>query len=139
MPMRFSNGRINVLTLACERPGGFTTRELGWVHEALPILSRLLEVHALHRTARSLLDTYLGAHTGQRVLNGLVKRGAGEDIPAGIWYSDLRGSTAFAATLPRAEYHALPHRHFAGVAGAALAPRGEGMQSTADAAAHLLP
>src|SRR3546814_2047868 len=74
MPMRFSNGKINILTLACDRRGGFTTRELGWIHEALPILSRLLEVQSLHRTARSLLDTYLGAHTGQRVLNGLIKR-----------------------------------------------------------------
>src|SRR3546814_15800860 len=94
MPMRFSNGRINVLTRACERPGGFTTRELGWVHEALPILSRLLEVHALHRTARSLLATYLGAHTGQRVLNGLVKRSDGADIPAVLRHSDLRNGRA---------------------------------------------
>src|SRR3546814_11729018 len=101
MPMRFSNGRINVLTLACERPGGFTTRELGWVHEALPILSRLLEVHALHRTARSLLDTYLGAHTGQRVLNGHVNRGDGEAIPAVLWYSDRRAPQALPDTLPR--------------------------------------
>src|SRR3546814_12315127 len=92
MPMRFSNGRLTVPTLACERPGGFTTRELGWVHEALPILSRLLEVPALHRTAPSLLDTYLGAHTGQRVPTGLVTRGDGEDLPACLWYSHRRGS-----------------------------------------------
>src|SRR3546814_18340294 len=122
--MRFSNGRINVLTLACERPGGFTTRELGWVHEALPILSRLLEVHALHRTARSLLDTYLGAHTGQRVLNGLVKRGDGEDITAVIWYSDMRGSPAPADTLPRAEYLDLLNRTLDEVPSAGLERRG---------------
>src|SRR3546814_2363144 len=59
---------------------------------------------ALPISARSLLDTYLGAHTGQRVLNGLIKRGDGEDIPAVIWYCDLRGSTALADTLPRADY-----------------------------------
>src|SRR3546814_1189382 len=119
--MRFSNGRINVLTLACERPGGFNTRELGWVHEALPILSRLLEVHALHRTARSLLDTYLGAHTGQRVLNGLVKRGDGEDITAVIWYSELRGSTARADNLPSAEHTDMRNPHFEAAVGPHLA------------------
>lgn len=120
MPMRFSNGKINVMTLACDRAGGFTTQELGHIHEALPILSRLLEVHALHRTSRSLLDTYLGAHTGQRVLNGLIKRGDGEDIPAVIWYCDLRGSTALAESLPRADYLDLLNRYFEAVAGAVL-------------------
>src|SRR3546814_277356 len=137
--MRFSNGRINVLTLACERPGGFTTRELGWVHEALPILSRLLEVHALHRTARSLLETDLGAHTGQRVLNGLVKRGDGEDIPAVIWYSDLRGSTALADTLPRAEYLDLLNRYVEAVAGAVLERGGEVLKFIGDGVLAIFP
>lgn len=132
MPMRFSNGRLNVLSLASDRRGGFTTRELGWIHEALPILSRLLEVHALHRTARSLLDTYLGAHTGQRVLNGLVKRGDGEDIPAVIWYCDLRGSTELADSLPRAEYLDLLNRYFEAVAGAVLEREGEVLKFIGD-------
>ena len=139
MPMRFSNGRINVLTLACDRRGGFTTRELGWIHEALPILSRLLEVHALHRTARSLLDTYLGAHTGQRVLNGLVKRGDGEDIPAVIWYCDLRGSTVLADTLPRAEYLDLLNRYFEAVAGAVLERGGEVLKFIGDGLLAIFP
>jgi uncharacterized protein (DUF427 family)/class 3 adenylate cyclase len=139
MPMRFSNGRINVLTLACDRPGGFTTRELGWIHETLPILSRLLEVHALHRTARSLLDTYLGAHTGQRVLNGLIKRGDGEDIPAVIWYCDLRGSTALADTLSRVEYLDLLNRYFEAVAGAVLARGGEVLKFIGDGLLAIFP
>src|SRR3546814_2999563 len=72
----------------------------------------------------------LGAHTGQRVLNGLIKRGDGEDIPAVIWYCDLRGSTALADTLPRADYLALLNRYFAAVAGAVLERGGEARQST---------
>jgi adenylate cyclase len=139
LPMRFSNGRINVMTLACDRPGGFTTRELGWIHEALPVLSRLLEVHALHRTARSLLDTYLGAHTGQRVLNGLVKRGDGENIPAVIWYCDLRGSTVLADTLPRADYLDLLNRYFEAVAGAVLERGGEVLKFIGDGVLAIFP
>src|SRR3546814_16876571 len=57
MPMRFSNGKINILTLACDRRGGFTPRELGWIHEALPILSRLLAVQTLHPPRPSLPAT----------------------------------------------------------------------------------
>jgi len=139
MPMRFSTGRINVLSLACDRPGGFSTKELGWIHEALPILSRLLEVQALHRTSRSLLDTYLGAHTGQRVLNGLVKRGDGEDIPAVIWYCDLRGSTALADTLPRADYLDLLNRYFEAVAGAVLERGGEVLKFIGDGLLAIFP
>ncbi len=139
MPMHFSNGKINVLTLASDRPGGFTTRELGHIYEALPILSRLLEVHALHRTSRSLLETYLGAHTGQRVLNGLIKRGDGEDIPAVIWYCDLRGSTALADSLPRAEYLDLLNRYFEAVAGAVLEHGGEVLKFIGDGLLAIFP
>ncbi|WP_193368263.1 DUF427 domain-containing protein [Pelagibius marinus] len=139
MPMHFSNGKINVLSLASDRPGGFTTRELGYIYEALPILSRLLEVHALHRTSRSLLDTYLGAHTGQRVLNGLIKRGDGEDIPAVIWYCDLRGSTALADSLPRAEYLDLLNRYFEAVAGAVLEHGGEVLKFIGDGLLAIFP
>ncbi len=49
------------------------------------VLARLLEVHTVRRTAKTLLDTYLGRHTGERVLRGLVKRGDGEDLHAVIW------------------------------------------------------
>ncbi|GAB4394429.1 MAG: hypothetical protein Tsb0032_19490 [Kiloniellaceae bacterium] len=139
MPMRFSNGKINVLSLASDRPGGFTTGELGHIYEVLPILSRLLEVHALHRTSRTLLDTYLGAHTGQRVLNGLIKRGDGEDIPAVIWYCDLRGSTALADSLPRVAYLDLLNRYFEAVAGAVLDHGGEVLKFIGDGLLAIFP
>ena len=60
LPLVFADGRINAMTLACDRPGGFRTAELEMVAETQPVLARLLEVHALRRTARTVLDTYLG-------------------------------------------------------------------------------
>ncbi len=139
MPMVFSNGKINVLTLASDRAGGFSTRELGWVYEALPILSRLLEVQSLHRTSRSLMETYLGSYTGQRVLNGSIKRGDGEDIPAVIWYCDLRGSTALADSLPRGEYLDLLNQYFEAMAGAVLAHGGEVLKFIGDGLLAIFP
>ena len=53
--------------------------------ELMPVLARLMEVHALRRTAKTVLETYLGRLTGERVLNGLIHRGEGEDIHAVIW------------------------------------------------------
>ena len=80
MPLTFSDGQIHALTLATDRPGGFATENLGHLHEILPLLSRLVEVHAMRRTARTLLETYLGPNTGRRVLDGLIRRGDGEVI-----------------------------------------------------------
>ncbi len=139
MPMRFSNGKINVLTLATDRPGGFTTDHLGQIHEVLPILSRLLEVHAMHRMSRTLLDTYLGAYTGQRVLNGLIKRGDGENIPAVIWYCDLRGSTALADSVSRDDYLDLINRFFEAMAGAVLDRGGEVLKFIGDGMLAIFP
>ena len=44
------------------------------------MLGRIYEVHALQHKAVSLLDTYLGSHAGERVLNGLIRRGDGQGV-----------------------------------------------------------
>lgn len=139
MPMRFSNGKINAFTLATDRPGGFTTEHLGQIYEVLPILSRLLEVHAMHRMSRTLLDTYLGAYTGQRVLNGLIKRGDGENIPAVVWYCDLRGSTALADSVSRDDYLDLINRFFEAMAGAVMDRGGEVLKFIGDGLLAIFP
>jgi len=58
----------------------------------------------LQRKAASLLDIYLGPHAGERVLNGLIRRGDREDIRAVIWFCDLRGSTPLAQAMSRDEF-----------------------------------
>jgi uncharacterized protein (DUF427 family) len=47
MPLKFSDGQINVVTMATDRPGGFSTDDLGQIYEILPVLSRFFEVQAL--------------------------------------------------------------------------------------------
>jgi adenylate cyclase len=96
MPLVFSDGQINAITFASNRPGGFSTGELETTYGMLPVLERLMELHATRQMARTILETYLGGHTGQRVLDGQIRRGDGEDIHAVIWFSDMRGSTALA-------------------------------------------
>ena len=54
MPLLFSDGQINIITLVSDRPGGFSTAELGQLYEILPVLSRLFEVHALRRRTPSV-------------------------------------------------------------------------------------
>ena len=139
MPMRFSDGQINIITMVSREPGGFSTESLGQLHEILPNLSRQLEAHAQRVSSLSLLKTYLGSSTGERVLNGLVKRGDGENIHAVILFSDLRGSTALAESLPREDYLAALNQYFDGMAGAVIAQGGEVLKFIGDAVLAIFP
>jgi len=132
MPLRFSDGQLNILTLVSDQTGGFSTEELGQIYETLPTMSRLFELHALRLSSSTLLRTYLGSGAGQRVMDGLVKRGDGEDIHAAIWITDLRDSTALAASMSREDYLSLLNRYFDNVAGAVLDHGGEVLKFIGD-------
>ncbi len=139
LPMRFSNGQINALTLATDADGGFTTEFLGHIHDILPVMTRLLEVHAKERMAATLMHTFIGKHTGERVLNGLVKRGDSEDLHAVIWFCDLRNSTPLAETLSRQEFLDYLNRYFDCMAGAVVDNGGEVLRFIGDAALAIFP
>ena len=139
MPMRFSDGQINIITLVSREPGGFSTECLGHLHEILPNLSRQVEAHAQRVSSLSLLQTYLGGHTGERVINGLVKRGDGENIHAVIMFSDLRGSTILAETLSREDYLAALNQYFEAMAGAVIDHGGEVLKFIGDAVLAIFP
>ena len=65
-------------------------------------------------------------------MDGLVKRGDGEDIHAAIWITDLRDSTSLAASLSREDYLSLLNRYFDSVAGAVLDHGGEVLKFIGD-------
>lgn len=139
MPMLFSNGQINAVTIASDRPGGFATSDLGHVYEILAMLGSLYEVHAMRYTAVTLLDTYLGRHAGARVLNGHITRGDGESIEAVIWFCDLRESTPLAQSMSRAEFLQTLNQYFDCMAGAVLAHGGQVLRFIGDAALAIFP
>jgi adenylate cyclase len=139
MPFRFSDGQINVVSMTSFARGGFAVAHLGQIYEVMPMLARLFEVHALRRTAAALLETYLGHDTGRRVLNGLVKRGDGEDIDAVIWFCDFRDSTVLSGSLPREAYLEMLNRFFYCMAGAVLKKGGEVLKYIGDAVLAIFP
>lgn len=139
MPLLFSDGQINVITMASDRPGGFTTEDLGQVYETLPLISRLLEVHAVRRMSVGLLETYLGKHSGRKVLEGRIRRGDGEDIHAVIWFCDLRDSMALANSMSRQGFLEVLNAFFDCMAGAVLDHGGEILRFIGDAALAIFP
>ena len=139
MPMMFSDGQINVISLTTKRPGGFSTGDLGHIYEIMPLLSRLFEAHAVRRTAINLLDTYLGKLTGQRVLKGNIQRGDGDNVHAIIWFCDLRNSTALADTMAQEDFLKLLNQFLEAMAGAVLDAGGEVLRYIGDAALSIFP
>jgi len=125
MPFVFSSGQVNAFSLSTRRPGGFSVADLGAIYEVLPLLSRIFEVHAMRLNAVNLLDVYLGKQSGAKVLDGLLRRGDGEDVHAVIWFSDLRNSTRLAESMPRRKFLGLLDEFFDCTAGAVLEQGGE--------------
>lgn len=139
VPMNFSDGQINILSLVSNEAGGFTTTELGFLYEILPHIGRLIEAYAQRDSALTLLQTYLGRNAGERVLSGHVKRGDGQEIDAIIWFSDLRDSTRMADSMDRVTYLAGLDQYFDSVAGAIVASGGEVLKFIGDAILAIFP
>ncbi len=104
MPLFFSGGQVNVLTLTCDHPDGFTTANLGLVFEMSLAIARYYEVFVLQDNARSILQTYVGPRTADKVLGGEIRRGDGDVIETAILMADLRNSSSLEQDLGRDAY-----------------------------------
>ena len=111
-PLRFTNGEVHVATWASRTPGGFNDGEIAALQAVAHPLARVAEIRALRRTATNFLNTYVGAHAGERILAGRIRRGHTERIDAAIWLSDMRGFTTLADRLPPGDLIALLNRYF---------------------------
>ena len=112
MPLRFSDGRINVMTLTSDHPNGFSTANLGLIFECSSVIARYYEVFMQRENAQALLETYVGKRSGARVLGGEIRRGDGDDIDAAIMFCDLRMSTRLEEQLGRVAYIQLLNQFF---------------------------
>ena len=92
-PMEMSDGETFACSFVTREPGGFTDAQVAAMRGAMPALTRMAEIHLLRRTAAGLLDNYVGARAGERILAGQIRRGHTETMRAAIWLSDLRGFT----------------------------------------------
>jgi adenylate cyclase len=100
LPLRFTDGSIHGSSWTTKAPGGFTGEQLAALRSIMPPFARLGEIHAMRRTAATLLDTYVGNRAGERILAGQIRRGHAETMQAAIWLSDLRGFTTLSDRLP---------------------------------------
>lgn len=112
LPLLFTTGHVDALSVVSDRPGGFSAHDLDRMYLLQFAFTRLVEVHSLRDTAAQLLDAYVGRAAGQRILAGEIKRGGGQTIDAVIWICDLRGFTRASDSLPRDTIIALLNDYF---------------------------
>lgn len=103
LPMRFTNGETHVVTFATKNAGGFSETDIEDLRRVLRPLARLGEILALRRTASTLLSTYVGRNSGDKILAGRIHKGDFETVRAVIWFSDLRGFTEMSSRLSTRE------------------------------------
>jgi adenylate cyclase len=92
-----------ITSWASDRTGGFTEKEYTLLSRAIPLFALAAKGLASYRTARSVLETYIGRETAGKVLSGQVHRGSVDNIHAVLLYADLKGFTKLSDTLPQDE------------------------------------
>ena len=124
---------------ATRRPDGFSDAHLAALRFLQQPFAVAIKIAAQEELAANVVHTYLGRVAGKRVLSGQIRRGDGETIPAVIWYSDLRGSTAMAESLGREAYTDVLNAYFEAMGGAVTAAGGELLDFIGDAVLAIFP
>ena len=139
LPVPFSDGTHKALSLATTRAEGFSDNEIALFEAMTPAVAVNLEVQALRRMARTLLDTYVGRQSGGRVLAGQIRRGMGETVSAVIWLSDLRGFTSLSERLPRDAMIEMLNQYFGPMCDAVETNGGEVLKFIGDSVLAIFP
>ena len=132
-PLPVVDGTPMAGTLATRRPGGFRDDELRLAEQVMRVLAPLVELLQQRRNAATLLDTYVGHHTGARILAGDIHLGDGETIPAALWFADIRDFTPLSERLPPDELIDALNAFFGVMVGAIEDAQGEVLKFIGDA------
>ncbi|EHK76371.1 adenylate cyclase [Sinorhizobium meliloti CCNWSX0020] len=111
-PLDHSQGRRHLITFATDRSEGFYDDEIALISDILPLFSLVTEIRLKNQLARTLLQTYVGPHASEQILDGATTRGSGVTVSAAVMMCDLRNFTQMAARRPRDEVIAILNDYF---------------------------
>lgn len=111
-PMHHTLGKRHMVAFSTDRPGGFDDAHIAALTNMLPILALVSEIRMKNRLARTLLETYVGAHAGEMILAGATRRGSGTTVHAAILICDLRDFTKISDNWPRDDVIELLNDYF---------------------------
>jgi adenylate cyclase len=100
LPLRNRDGPASVVVFGTARRQGFAPAERYLLDRIAPALRNVCELRTLRQAELTLLDTYIGSATAQRILGGRIRRGETESLDAALMLCDLRGFTELSNRLP---------------------------------------
>ncbi len=111
-PLNHTFDKRHVVTFSSDRPGGFTDAEIDMLRSLVPAIALVSEIRLKNRMARTLLETYVGPHASQAILDGATRRGSGATVGAAILICDLRDFTHISDLWPRDDVIELLNGYF---------------------------
>jgi adenylate cyclase len=139
LPVMFAEGLGAALILSTKRRGGFSEHDIANFRIIRDYMTPIIEVHALRYLSKSLMNTYVGKRTGEKVLAGMIRRGDADIINAALWFSDLRNFTQMTENLPPKQVLELLNDYFSFVSAAVTARGGEILRFIGDAMLIVFP
>jgi len=131
--LEFSDWRTTRACAFCtQRPGGFSDDEVNALRQLMPAWALVCELRTQESRSRTLLDTYLGAQSGQHVLDGTIARGDGQTLQAVVWMCNLRHFTRLCDELHRDDLLLLLNDYYDVVVGAVEDHGGEVLKFMGD-------
>ncbi len=127
------------IIISTKSKGGFSDQDIESFRQIRDYLAPVIEVHALRHISRSLMNTYVGKRTSEKVLAGMIKRGDADIINAALWFSDLRNFTHLTETLPAEQILEMLNEYFEFVSAAVTARGGEILRFIGDAMLIVFP
>ncbi len=99
VPLIFSDGTVNTLSIATKLRDGFPYEELVRFRELIDLITVTIERYSALETLSITLGTYLGQGASREVMRGRIRAGHGETIRAGILFADMHDFTGHASRL----------------------------------------
>jgi len=111
-PLDHTQGKRHLITFATDREGGFRDAEIALIRQTLLLFSLVTEIRLKNQLARTLLQTYVGPHASEQILDGATTRGSGVTVSAAILICDLRNFTELSSRRHRDDVIRILNEYF---------------------------
>jgi adenylate cyclase len=140
LPIRIRReGEMPIITFATDNPAGFSDADIDDLTRLGDMIGAIIEMHIERGVAETLANTYLGHVVGERILNGAIRRGDGQEINAVLWFSDLRDFTGLNERMAPADLLELLNNYLQLVGDALTAHGGEILKFIGDGVMGYFP
>lgn len=133
VPLRNAQELVALAFFCTARREGFDAAQRAQLERVVPALRNACELRMLRDVTLTLLDTYVGAGTAQRILAGHIRRGEIASLDTALMLCDLRGFTHLSNELPTQRVIELLDAYFDAVVPAVTAAGGEVLKFIGDA------